>query len=129
MRDFIAQWYRPERMVIAGAGMAHEELVELADKTFFFAEKWACGGWTSINVVILPHNPFAPPNLLHSQPPNVFKSPTRAVSSYLYPNSPSPALLTNGSVVTGSLMTRIPNSIISTLDLKALGFMTISTNL
>ena len=31
MRDFMTQWYRPERMVIAGAGIAHEELVELAE--------------------------------------------------------------------------------------------------
>ena len=34
IRDFMAQWYRPERMVIAGAGMTHEELVELAEKHF-----------------------------------------------------------------------------------------------
>ena len=34
MREFMKNWYRPERMVIAGAGMPHEELVELADKYF-----------------------------------------------------------------------------------------------
>lgn len=27
-------WYKPERMVIAGVGMQHEELVELAEKEF-----------------------------------------------------------------------------------------------
>ena len=34
MRAYMKTWYRPERMVIAGAGMPHEELVELADKYF-----------------------------------------------------------------------------------------------
>ncbi len=34
MRHFMEQTYRPERMVITGAGVAHEELVELADKHF-----------------------------------------------------------------------------------------------
>jgi mitochondrial-processing peptidase subunit alpha len=34
MHHFMAEMYRPERMVIAGAGVAHEELVELVDKHF-----------------------------------------------------------------------------------------------
>ena len=34
MRHFLQQMYRPERMVIASAGLTHEELVELADKHF-----------------------------------------------------------------------------------------------
>lgn len=34
VRGFMDEWYRPERMVLAGAGMAHEELVELGEKYF-----------------------------------------------------------------------------------------------
>jgi processing peptidase subunit alpha len=89
MRHFMQQMYRPERMVIAGAGVTHEELVELADKhfssTFSFSRT----------------SPSMPPNILHSQPPNVFKSLTRAASSYLYPVSPSVVSSGNVSTYTG----------------------------
>lgn len=34
VRGFMNDWYKPERMVIAGVGMQHEELVELAEKEF-----------------------------------------------------------------------------------------------
>ncbi|TXT10794.1 hypothetical protein VHUM_02299 [Vanrija humicola] len=34
IRQFMRDWYRPERLVIAGVGMEHQELVELADKFF-----------------------------------------------------------------------------------------------
>lgn len=34
VRGFMKDWYKPERMVIAGVGMQHEELVELAHKEF-----------------------------------------------------------------------------------------------
>jgi mitochondrial-processing peptidase subunit alpha len=34
IRSFKSELYRPERMVIAGAGVPHQELVELADKYF-----------------------------------------------------------------------------------------------
>jgi mitochondrial-processing peptidase subunit alpha len=34
LRVRMEDWYRPERMVIAGAGMQHEQLVELTDKYF-----------------------------------------------------------------------------------------------
>jgi processing peptidase subunit alpha len=98
MRDFMKQWYRPERMVIAGAGVLHEELVELADK-HFSSLKYApqVDGTLSFSRT----TPSVPPNLLHSQPPNVFKSLTRAASSYLYPNSPSLAPSLTGSPYTG----------------------------
>ena len=101
MRDFIAQRYRPERMVIAGAGMAHEELVELADKHFSSLKSAPVVDGLASTLSFSRTTPSVPPNLLHSQPPNVLKSLTRAASSYLYPNSPSPASLTNGSTYTG----------------------------
>lgn len=34
VRGFMDEWYRPERMVLAGSGMAHEELVELGERYF-----------------------------------------------------------------------------------------------
>lgn len=34
LREFLRQWYRPERIVVAGAGMPHEELVALATEFF-----------------------------------------------------------------------------------------------
>src|ERR1700733_2507151 len=50
----------------------------------------------------VPHtSPTVPPNLLHSQPSNVFKLLMRAASSYLYPNSPAPTPLGTRSTYTG----------------------------
>ena len=34
VRGFMRDWFKPERMVIAGVGMQHEELVDLAHKEF-----------------------------------------------------------------------------------------------
>lgn len=34
IRQFMKDWYRPERIVVAGVGMPHEELVELTQKFF-----------------------------------------------------------------------------------------------
>jgi mitochondrial-processing peptidase subunit alpha len=34
LRTFMRQWYQPERLVIAGAGIEHEELVTLAERRF-----------------------------------------------------------------------------------------------
>ncbi|KAL4253571.1 peptidase M16 family protein [Abortiporus biennis] len=34
LRSFMKEWYRPERMVIAAAGVQHDQLVELVDKYF-----------------------------------------------------------------------------------------------
>src|SRR6266852_2613164 len=88
-------------MVIAGAGVAHEELIELADK-HFSSLKYAPVVDGLASTVSLPRtSPSVPPNLLHSQPPNIFKSLTRAASSYLYPNSPAPTSLGTGSIYTG----------------------------
>jgi len=101
MRQFMEQWYRPERIVIAGAGVMHEELVELADK-HFSSLKYSPAVDGAASTLSSPRtSPSVPPNLLHSQPPNVFKSLTRAASSYLYPNTPSPSASIPGSTYTG----------------------------
>jgi processing peptidase subunit alpha len=82
LRKCMEDWYRPERMVVAGIGMQHEELVELTDKYF-----------SSLKSVIAPvltgHQNASPvpPHLLPSSSPSVYKSLTRAASSYLYPNT------------------------------------------
>jgi len=101
MRNFMAQWYRPERIVIAGAGVAHEELVELADKHFSSLKYSGAVDGLASTLSSSRISPSVPPNLLHSQPPNVFKSLTRAASSYLYPNSTTPVTSITGSTYTG----------------------------
>jgi processing peptidase subunit alpha len=68
MRHFMGQMYRPERMVIAGAGVAHEELVELADK-HFSSLKYALVVDGLVSTVSLSRTP-------PSVPPNVFKPST-----------------------------------------------------
>lgn len=85
MRDFMKTWYRPDRIVIAGAGMPHEELVELTDKYF--------SSMPYMPQIPLPVSPpltsraaAPPPHLLPSQP-SLYKTFTRAASSYLYPQS------------------------------------------
>lgn len=99
MRDFMKTWYRPERIVIAGAGMPHEELVELADKHF-----------SSIPYIPAPvPQPSTsrstaqqvPSHLLPSSQPSLYKTFARAASSYLYsPTAPSPA---DGAPIPASL--------------------------
>ncbi|GAA5905395.1 mitochondrial-processing protease subunit alpha [Sporobolomyces salmoneus] len=34
IREYLEMWYRPERLVVAAAGVEHEQLVELAEKYF-----------------------------------------------------------------------------------------------
>ncbi|KAI0368833.1 LuxS/MPP-like metallohydrolase [Pilatotrama ljubarskyi] len=100
LRSFMKQWYTPDRMVIAGAGMQHEELVELAHKHFSSlpsvkpAQSRTTAGAQQV-----------PTNLLGSSPnssPSLYKSLTRAASSYLSsePSSPQPPL-NLGSTYTG----------------------------
>jgi processing peptidase subunit alpha len=88
LRSSMAEWYRPERMVIAGAGMRHEELVELTDKYF-----------SSLKYSPLPAPPpqvrpnpsqQLPSHLLSSPSLSASKSLTRA-ASYLFPTSPATA--------------------------------------
>jgi len=87
MREFIKDWYRPERMVIAGAGMHHEELVELVDKYFSSLKSPPLEApLTSASRQTIPTQ-HVPPHLLPSSSPSLVKSLTRAASSYLYPPS------------------------------------------
>jgi processing peptidase subunit alpha len=99
LRTSMKEWYRPERMVIAGAGMRHEELVELTDK-YFSSLKSSPLPAPSPQLPASRPTPSQqlPPHLLSSPSPSVSKSLTRA-ASYLFPTSPatasdSPSLLT-----------------------------------
>lgn len=83
MHKVMETWYRPERMVIAGAGMPHDALVELANKHFAHlkgAEAAKPRGEARPSQQV-------PTNLLHSSgqtSPSFLKSLTRSASSYLY---------------------------------------------
>lgn len=86
LRQCISDWYRPERMVIAGAGMPHEQLVELVDRHFSVIKSLPSPTPPSPR----PSTSQAiPPHLLSSPSPSLYKSLTRAASSYLYPTSTS----------------------------------------
>jgi processing peptidase subunit alpha len=103
LRDCITNWYRPERMVIAGAGMHHERLVELADK-YFSSLKSAPTPSVSSPQPSATQN--IPPHLLPSSSPSLYKSLTRAASTYLYPtslstDSPLPLLNPHSNYVGG----------------------------
>ena len=111
LRQFVKDWYRPERIVIAGAGMQHEELVELADK-YFSSLKY-------IPAEVPPptsrpnSSQHVPPHLLPSNPPSLMKSLTRAASSYLYPASslaPNPTSLLGSTYTGGHRFIRDPDA-------------------
>ncbi len=104
MRDFMKQWYRPERMVIAGTGIAHEELVELAEKHFSSLKATPTVDGQMPTLSSSRPTSSIPPHLVHPQPPNLLKSLTRAASSYLYPNNPNPVPPVLGSTYTGGYM-------------------------
>ncbi|KAF8203944.1 Metalloenzyme, LuxS/M16 peptidase-like protein [Pholiota molesta] len=71
LRYSLREWYRPERMVIAGAGMPHQELVEMQ-------------GHQSRLLNTSSANPQALPHMLNPNTHSVAKSLTRA-ASYLFP--------------------------------------------
>ncbi|KAE9398506.1 mitochondrial processing peptidase [Gymnopus androsaceus JB14] len=78
LRRTMTDWYKPENMVIAGAGIPHEELVELVDKYFS-------------SLKASPPSPSVSPSI-PDNPALLRKSLSRA-ASYLFPNTPSDSLL------------------------------------
>jgi len=89
LRKGMKEWYRPERMVIAGAGMQHEELVELADRYFSSLKSTGTTPFASSRTIT---NPSIPTHLLNTPAPSVAKSLARA-ASYLFPKAiSSPAI-------------------------------------
>ncbi|KAJ8084510.1 Mitochondrial-processing peptidase subunit alpha [Marasmius tenuissimus] len=100
LRKSMKQWYTPERIVVAGAGMHHQELVELVDK--HFSSMKATGSLApsqSARATSSAHQ--VPSNLLSPSTPSVTKSLSRA-ASYLFPNSSvDPHSLNSSSKYTG----------------------------
>jgi processing peptidase subunit alpha len=92
LKHAFREWYRPERMVIAGAGVAHQDLVELVDKYFSSLKP----STPSIQPSQVRTSTPTPPHLLSSSPPGVAKSLTRA-ASYLFPNSLSQTIIPTSS--------------------------------
>ncbi|KAI3621767.1 mitochondrial processing peptidase [Moniliophthora roreri] len=83
LRKTMKHWYTPERLVIAGAGIHHQELVELVDK--YFSSLKVTPSLTAPSR-LNPTHPI-PSNLLsHSNGQSVKKTLSRA-ASYLFPNS------------------------------------------
>ncbi|KAI0059445.1 mitochondrial processing peptidase [Artomyces pyxidatus] len=97
LRNFMKEWYRPERMVIAGAGVDHLELVELADKYFSSLKYTPVENPAPSTARPASLNTQVPPHVLAASSPSLMKSLTRAASSYLYPN-----LSLNGTQRVGS---------------------------
>ena len=88
LRHAFRDWYRPERMVIAAAGIAHQELVELVDKHFSSLKPTT----TSIHPSQARTSAQSPPHLLLPSSSGITKSLTRA-ASYLFPNQLSQPLI------------------------------------
>ncbi|KAF7307160.1 hypothetical protein MIND_00509600 [Mycena indigotica] len=97
LRSFMKQWYRPERMVIAGAGMPHQQLVELTEQ-YFSSLKSPEVDASTLQTRHVPPLPLSS----SSQPSVVIKS---RAASYLYPtpssNDSALANATLGSSYTG----------------------------
>lgn len=89
--DTKEDWYRPERMVISGSGIDHQELVELAEK-HFSSLKYIPSVTPQLSTATRSTSTQAPipPHLLApGQPSSLYKSMTRA-ASYLYNSGVQP---------------------------------------
>ena len=102
MKQYMQTWYRPDRMVIAGAGMQHSELVEYVDRHFSHLRAPATSAEAQKGSLSSRQAPPVSPHLLQSSQsssPSLYKSLTRSASSYLnYPIQDAPA---TGSTYTG----------------------------
>jgi processing peptidase subunit alpha len=103
LRQSMLDWYRPERMVVAGAGMQHEDLVDLTDKYFASLQPSLASLANLSSQQTRTPSQQIPPHLLSASSPSVAKSLTRA-ASYLFPNPLTPTVdssLPSGSTYTG----------------------------
>lgn len=92
LRKYMDQYYRPERIVIAGAGMPHEELVEQTEKAFSFLKSSPLNSELesreASQQVLSSRQSGVPPHLLSSNPPsNQLQKTLSRAASYLYPQS------------------------------------------
>ncbi|KAI0720073.1 Metalloenzyme, LuxS/M16 peptidase-like protein [Cerioporus squamosus] len=116
LEKYMKRWYRPDRMVIAGAGMQHAELVEYVDRHFSHLRGPAPvastvyadatdGADGQKGPASSRQSQQVSPHLLQSSQstsPSLYKSLTRAASSYLnYPPLPKQDSPVEGSTYTG----------------------------
>ncbi|SGZ17034.1 BQ5605_C020g09089 [Microbotryum silenes-dioicae] len=59
LKDFLKMWYKPERMVLAAAGVEHDRMLDLADKYFGHLEK-GVGVGSTITPATSSSLPFVP---------------------------------------------------------------------
>ncbi|KIY49048.1 LuxS/MPP-like metallohydrolase [Fistulina hepatica ATCC 64428] len=90
LRNAMREWYRPERMVIAGIGMPHERLVELVDRHFSHlqpSEEQAAS-----HVPLGSRRPQCqqqpPSSHILTQPTSAAARTLTRAASYLFPSSP-----------------------------------------
>ncbi|KAG8835136.1 Mitochondrial-processing peptidase subunit alpha [Serendipita sp. 400] len=90
LRAWTREWFRPERIVIAGAGMPHEELVELAEKHFGHLKSPAALSpslYSTIASNASQSRVVLPQFLQNAHPrPSLYKSLATAASSILSPS-------------------------------------------
>lgn len=104
LRDFMSKWFTPDRIVIAGAGLDHQELVELTDKFFssLRGENAASSQPQQPQQFSAARQTPVPSHLLQSpSSPSLLKSFTRA-ASYLYPQPSSPSLVQEAPIPSSS---------------------------
>ncbi|TFK77415.1 mitochondrial processing peptidase [Pluteus cervinus] len=81
LHSSMKEWYKPERMVLAGVGMQHEELVELAAKHFSSLKPHSI----TAPQLSSTRQQQVPPQLLGTASPRVAKSLTTRAASFLFP--------------------------------------------
>jgi processing peptidase subunit alpha len=90
LRAWTKEWFRPERMVVAGAGISHEGLLELATKHFASLQSPPPPVYSPSQALkhsIVP----PPPAMAKSTKPSLYKSLTTAASSlFSFPSPTEP---------------------------------------
>lgn len=114
LRTWTKEWFRPERMVIAGAGMPHEELVELAEKYFGHLRSPALTSSTQPSLLVNGgQSGLLQSQLLQNnqQKPSLYKSLATAATSLLHnpvanqlPDSSFEVLSTKKANYTGGVL-------------------------
>ncbi|CAG8453596.1 1005_t:CDS:2 [Paraglomus occultum] len=88
IREYLERWYRPERIVIAGAGIEHEETVKLAEKYFGAMHKSVGPTHRTVGDSLLETIAGVKP----AGKPSLYKTITTAATSILQSDSSSSSL-------------------------------------
>jgi mitochondrial-processing peptidase subunit alpha len=94
LRSWTKEWFRPERIVVAGAGMPHEELVELVDKYFGHLKSPTLSSTQldKASAVLNSQSRLVLPSFLQNAQakPSLYKSLATAATSFLSPTPIQP---------------------------------------